>query len=70
MVITLPTIFCISQMFHKCTDGVLSCKDRFGNDFRFLSACSGPEKANDGYTRWEDIRQTMLQNIGINPFEH
>jgi hypothetical protein len=53
-------------MFHKCADGVLSCKDRFGNnDFRFLSACSGPEKANDGYKRREDIRQTMLQTIGI-----
>jgi len=39
-------IICVSQMFHKCTDGVLPCKDRLSNnDFRFLSPCSGPEKA-------------------------
>jgi hypothetical protein len=47
-------------MYPKCTDSVLPCKDRFGNnDFRFLSACSGPEKAIDGYRQGENIRQTI-----------
>jgi hypothetical protein len=34
------------------------CQDRFNYNFRFISACCGPEKAIDGYRRGEDIRQT------------